>query len=289
MKTTPGGIFLCLFLIPMLVGLEPKKSVQDYALSLENPDGGFLSEKAKEKTSLRATLGAIRISQMEKKSLSSLKAHQKFILSCWKESGEFADTPGGKPDLITTVVGLMACKDANILEEKVRKSGVLYLIENAKNFEEVRMACAFLAQEKEIAQVREAWSGLVLNHLRQTKTQAKPHQLGREMAGALVTLLRLGVAPPMEYGFTGSWRQQDGGFASANSTQSDMDTVYRVGRFLHMTQNQTELRKTLPFIEKCANADGGFGPAPGKPSTMGATYQARIVLLWTHSLQPKSK
>ena len=34
------------------------------------------------------------------------------------------------------------------------------------------------------------------------------------------------------------------------------------------------------FIAKCRNADGGYGPAPGQPSNVGATYFATIVSHW---------
>jgi hypothetical protein len=41
-----------------------------------------------------------------------------------------------------------------------------------------------------------------------------------------------------------------------------------------------EADKMRAFIEKCRNADGGYGVEPGKPSSVGSTYFARIILHW---------
>jgi hypothetical protein len=38
--------------------------------------------------------------------------------------------------------------------------------------------------------------------------------------------------------------------------------------------------KIRAFVAKCQNSDGGFGPVPGQPSNVSATYFAAIVSKW---------
>jgi hypothetical protein len=34
------------------------------------------------------------------------------------------------------------------------------------------------------------------------------------------------------------------------------------------------------FVARCRNADGGYGVAPGQPSSVSGTYFASIILHW---------
>ena len=74
---------------------------------------------------------------------------------------------------------------------------------------------------------------------------------------------------------------KDGGFARADSSGSDLETSYRVMRTYHMLKAKPARAGDFrAFVAKCRNADGGYGPQPGKPSHVGATYNAGIILHW---------
>ena len=67
--------------------------------------------------------------------------HAAFVLTCFDpKTGGFAE-PGGKPDVPTTSIGVMAAAELGIPKEKYAKS-MDYLKENAKTFEEVRIGAA---------------------------------------------------------------------------------------------------------------------------------------------------
>ena len=76
-------------------------------------------------------------------------------------------------------------------------------------------------------------------------------------------------------------QRDDGGFGKADAKGSDLDTSYRVMRSFHMLKEKPKnVEKLKEFIAKCRNADGGYRVEPGKPSNVGATYNASIILHW---------
>ncbi len=77
-------------------------------------------------------------------SVPDVLACVKYVKSCRDSSGGFAPQPGGKPDVITTAVGLMAASELKIADAELVKAAIDYLGKNAKTFEEVRMAIAGL-------------------------------------------------------------------------------------------------------------------------------------------------
>ena len=251
--------------------------------SLENPIGGYwpnLAAKGKS-SSLRATVAALRVYKYEGKALPNFEKHRNFMLSCWheKDSG-FADFPGGPTDVILAAVGLMGARDGAFLNNEKRTLGTKYLIDNAKNFEEIRMASAFLADEPYDAKVAESWQKTILARANKDGTFGSGFSKPRDSASAWVTLLRLQFSLKNYELLSKDFRMKDGGFGSESSDRSDLETAYRVSRYFHMIQNQTMLRDTLSFIETCRNADGGYGPRPGEKSSLGSTYHAVIIKKW---------
>jgi len=251
--------------------------------SLENPLGGYwpnLGAKGKS-SSLRATVAALRVYKYEGKVLPNFEKHRDFMLSCWheKDSG-FADFPGGPTDVILTAVGLMGARDGAFLNDEKRTLGTRYLVDNAKNFEEIRMASAFLADEPYDAKVAESWQKTILARANKDGTFGSGFSKPRDSASAWVTLLRLQFSLKNYELLSKDFRMKDGGFGSESSDRSDLETAYRVSRYFHMIQNQKMLRDTLGFIETCRNEDGGYGPRPGEKSSLGSTYQAVIIKKW---------
>ena len=251
--------------------------------SLENPLGGYwpnLAAKGKS-SSLRATVAALRVYKYEGKTLPNFDKHRDFMLSCWHEKDAgFADFPGGTTDVILTAVGLMGARDGAFLNEEKRTLGTKYLVSNAKNFEEIRMASAFLADEPYDAKVAESWQKTILTRANKDGTFGSGFSKPRDSASAWVTLLRLQFSLKNYELLSKDFRMKDGGFGSESSDQSDLETGYRVSRYFHMIKNQKMLRETLGFIETCRNEDGGYGPRPGEKSSLGSTYHAIIIKKW---------
>ena len=56
---------------------------------------------------------------------------------------------------------------------------------------------------------------------------------------------------------------------------SDLESTYRVMRcFMMLKSNPERLEGLRTFIAKCRNEDGGYGVAPGQPSSAAGTYYA---------------
>jgi hypothetical protein len=250
---------------------------------LENPLGGYWPNSgAKGKSSsLRATVAALRVYKYEGKVLPNFEKHRDFMLSCWHEKDSaFADFPGGPTDVILAAVGLMGSRDGAFLNDEKRTLGTKYLVDNAKNFEEIRMASAFLADEPYDAKVAESWQKTILTRANKDGTFGSDFSKPRDSASAWVTLLRLQFPLKNYELLSKDFRMKDGGFGSESSDRSDLETAYRVSRYFHMIKNQKMLRETLGFIETCRNEDGGYGPRPGEKSSLGSTYHAIIIKKW---------
>jgi len=68
----------------------------------------------------------------------------RFVTSCKVPGGGFAQRPGGKPDVVTTALGLMAAGELKIDDKAMIDAAVAYFRANTKAFEEVRMSIAGL-------------------------------------------------------------------------------------------------------------------------------------------------
>ena len=120
-----------------------------WVLEQEAPTGGFYLAPqdpkldAKPQPMLRATNGAVRALKYLGHPLlpKEREKHAKFVLSCYDpKTWAFAE-PGGKPDVAITSVGVMAAVELGIHKADFAKA-MDYLKENAKTFEDVRIAAA---------------------------------------------------------------------------------------------------------------------------------------------------
>lgn len=278
-----------LIVFPGFLNAEGISSLQ-YVNSLENPNGGFwpnFSNKGA-KSSLRATVSALRVYKYEGVKMTNYEKHQKFISSCWDSKIQgFADYPGGPVDVILTAVGLMGARDGGFLDDKTRFEGRKYLVENSKSFEEIRMASAYLADESPSPEVASAWQKIIESKVNKDGTYGAGFSKARDSASAWVTLLRLQIPIKYDWMLIGDFRKKDGGFGSAVSESSDLETAYRVCRYFYMVKDKEMLRGTLGFVERCKNDDGGFASKPGEKSSLSSTYHATIIKNWADSLNQK--
>lgn len=288
-----------LFLLPGFARAQDisVKQTLTYLQKLQTESGGFkatLDSKADTKVlpTLRATSTAIRAFHYWGGDLPNKAACVKFVESCHDAaSGGFADTPAAKPDVFTTAVGVMAVTELNLPTAKYAGGAIRYLSENAKGFEEIRIAAAGLERLNAKGPKNATWLEEVVKMRNQDGTYGKGPGQGRATGSSVVTVLRLGgkIAndPAMAERTNvlkalNEAQRQNGGWGKADDEiASDLETTYRVMRCYHMLQAKpASVEGVRSFVAKCRNSDGGYAVAPGQPSSVSGTYFAAIVLHW---------
>lgn len=276
---------------------EEKKATVEYLRGLQSEGGGFVvtklppDSKLKLFPSLRATSSALRALKYFGGEARDPKACVRFVESAWdKETGSFVDmrvTPNPeklvKPDVFTTAVGLMAMVELKMPREPYLEPAVKCLAENAKDFEQIRIAAAGLETVGQRPKVADAWLEQIVKMRNPDGTYGKGGNLARDTGAAAVTVLRLGgklenrdnVVKAIKSG-----QQADGGYAKDGEISSDLETSYRVMRAFVMLKERPDAAKLRAFVVKCRNADGGYGVSPGAASTVSGTYFASILLHW---------
>jgi prenyltransferase beta subunit len=280
---------LCLLPVTLIAqSADEKKATIAYLQSLHSATGGFLANAGASSTSLRATsasLRALRYFGGEAKNVAECK---KFVLSCHdKKTGGFADQPGGKPDVILTSIGLMALVELKIPTAPYEKAAIAFMADNAKQFEEVRMAAAGLEAIGKQSEKNREWLARLARVRNADGTYGKGKGLARDTGSVVAAVLRLGgkvEKPSAIVKLLDSNQRADGGFGRADSDGSDLETSYRVTRTYVMLKARPGRSDDLrDFVAKCRNRDGGYGVSPGVPSSTGGTYFASIILHWLAS------
>jgi prenyltransferase beta subunit len=164
--------------------------------------------------------------------------------------------------------------------EKYVEPAVKFLVSNAKSFEEIRIAAAGLEAVDSAKSAPPAW----MDMLGKMRKEDGSYGQARDTAGAMVTVLRLGGKVEAKDGALKAIRAgqlPDGGFGKDDAKKSDLETSYRVMRGFHMLKERpSDVKALREFVAKCRNDDGGFGVAPGEPSSASGTYFAGIILHW---------
>lgn len=267
-----------------------KKTI-DYVKKLQAKNGGFRShdpkpDAVKIEPTLRATTSAVRALHYFGADLPHKEACVKFVASCHDaESGGFCDKPLGKPDVFSTAVGLMAVVELKMPVERYAKVASQYLSNNAKTFEEIRIAAAGFEAIKKKTPQKGQWTAAVLHLQNKDASFGKERGIARDTASSVVTLLRLGAVPAntaLCLQVLKAGQRQNGGWGTAESEiASDLDSTYRVMRCFVMLKTQpANVEGVRSFVAKCRNPDGGYGIAPGQPSSASGTYFAAIITHW---------
>jgi prenyltransferase beta subunit len=267
---------------------EARKGTIAYVQSLQTKDGGFLAAAGaagKGEPNLRATSAAVRALTYLGGEVRDKQACAKFVAACFdKKSGGFADTPGGKPDVFSTAVGIMAVAELNMAAEPYSDAVVKYLAANAKTFEDIRIAVAGLERIKRPSPKAKAWLEQVEKLWKADGTAGKEDGAARETASVAVTVLRLGgklkdrsaVLKALKAG-----QRNNGAYGKEDAPVSDLETTYRVMRaFMMLKDRPDDVELLRSFVAKCRNEDGGYAISPGQPSAVGSTYFAAIILHW---------
>lgn len=270
-----------------------KEATTRYLRELQSANGGFLlaapspqSGAAGDQPSLRATVAALRALKYFGGEPKDRQAAIRYVEGTFqKETGGFSDARPGprRPDVLTTALGLMAVVELKMPVGPYADAGVTFLGENAKSFEEIRMAAAALEGIGKRPPQTAAWLARILKTRNPDGTYGQGVGAARDTASAVVTVLRLGGAvekPENVLRALKAGQRSDGGFGQPDRKESDLETCYRVMRCFHMRKEKPDVAKLRAFVASCRNADGGYGVAPGQKSTAAGTYFASIILQW---------
>jgi prenyltransferase beta subunit len=264
---------------------DEKKATVAWLGKLQTPDGGFQPAPGQAPSGLRATSSSLRALKYFGGEVPDREKAGAFVRSCFlKDSGGFADRPGGKPDVALTAVGLMALVELKLDTGPYESAALEYLGEHVKTFEDVRIAAAGLEAVGKQPPQAEKWREQVLALRNRDGTFGKGDGQARDTGGAVVALLRLGVKVEDREAVVktlDAGQRKDGGFGKEGAGQSDLETTYRVMRCYHMLKSQPAgADRCREFIARCRNADGGYGVGPGQPSGTSGTYFAGTILHW---------
>jgi hypothetical protein len=271
---------------------EEKKATVAFLRGLQTEAGGFLTapargrQEGKPGPSLRATLGAVRALKYFGGEVPDPKACRQFVQHCFDPaSGGFVNYPGvDKPDVIVTAVGLMAVVDLHMPRDAFVAKAIQYLGEHARMFEEIRMAAAGLEAVTARPAQADQWLEQLAKMQNPDGTFGKGAGTTRATGSAAAAILRLGgklanrdaVVAALKKG-----QRPDGGYGKEETTESDLETCYRVVRALVMLKEKpADVKALRGFVAQCRNTDGGYGLAPRQQSTTSTTYFAAILLHW---------
>jgi len=291
----------CLTILGSLLSLTPvaaqaleiqeRISTARYVLLCASKTGGFTAalpeaEGEKPSPSLRATSAAVRaLKYLALKREIPREACVRFVESCFdRASGGFADTPRGKPDVVSTAVGAMAVAALDMPVKDYQKGIRAYLGDHVKTFEDIRIAVAGLESIHVVSPHQDDWLEMVIARRNPDGTWGKGAGAARETGSAIVAVLRMkgpvvkreNVLKTLKEG-----QRRDGAFGHADAKGSDLETTYRVMRaFVMLKAQPADVEGVRSFVAKCRNDDHGFGVRPNQPSSVAATYFAATIMHW---------
>ncbi len=273
---------------PSLFAQTPEEMAQTarYVEAFQNSDGGFADEPGGA-SSLGATSSALKILKNVGGSVRDVPGCIQFVKSCFDPAtGGFSQSPGGKPDVHTTAVGLMAAAELFVASDDMVRNAVGYLGENVKTFPDVRIAVAGLEAVKARPPKLQAWTDIVNEGRHDDGTWGEGANKAFETGGRVVALLRMGVELDHRAAMLTAIKdgQRPDGAWSTGDGPSDLSATYRVMRGLFMMKESADLDALRSFIARCRQSDGGYGVAPGRPPTISGTYYATTVLHWARLL-----
>jgi prenyltransferase beta subunit len=280
--------------------IEHKRAAINFLNALQNPTGGFEGGPKDRKASLRSTSASVRAlkyltGKKVVEAVPNVKECAAFVMSCYDpRTGGFADTPGGKPDVALTAIGVMAAVDLEVPKAKFAKA-MDYLKDNARTFEDVRIGAAAVEAwgVKDCPFKLDDWHAIAINGI---NPKLPPiNSGGARIIGSITAFtIRLGLqkgadSKPMAIAqLLDRGQLADGGWCKEGEKASDMETTYRVMRAFHLLKEKPrDAAKVREFIGKCRNKDGGYGVKPGDASTPGGVYFAAIIANWLDEFDKK--
>lgn len=262
--------------------------------ALQNEDGGFAAEKGGPST-VGNTNSAIRVLKHVGSEVPNVLKAIDFVRSCFvpgpNGTGSFAQTPGGKPDLNTTCIALLAWGDLQMEPGTELPAALKYLVQNAESYEQVRLSiAAFEAVKQKDDAAFEKWT-------KQYEAMAKPDGTfgdGPNAAfmtgGTIAAFLRMGrpvheARRILTTELIRKAQKPDGGWSSKGAERGDFGGSYRVMRAMFMMKQKPDLARLRQFIAARRTETGLYAPEPGAKGDLGTTYTATILLWWARQLE----
>lgn len=286
-RTRPFAILLALGLLgPIARAQTPEQTARTarHVEGLQNPDGGFAPAPG-QPSSLGSTSSAIRILKYVGGSIPDVEACRRYVLGCFDaDRGAFLTAPGGDTNVGTTAGGLMAVAELGVASPEMVEKATRYLAENAKSYEDVRIAVAGLEAVGAKSPVADRWVAIVTEGRRDDGTWGEGESRAFDTGGRAVALLRMGRELDHKDAILQALRdgqRSDGGWGSGGG--SDLSATYRVMRAFFMLKEKPDLESVRAFVARCRNEDGTYRSAPDANDDRG-TYFASIVQWWARQL-----
>jgi pimeloyl-ACP methyl ester carboxylesterase/prenyltransferase beta subunit len=272
---------------PRLPGQTPAEFAQTaaYAAAHQNKDGGFAA-KSGQASSLAATNTALKILLHVGGSVPDVLGCVKYVKSCRDSGGGFAPAPGGKPDVISTALGLMAAAELKVVDAAMIEGAVSFLGSSAKSFEEVRMAIAGLEAVHGSSPDFPRWHEQIQGMRNPDGTFGDGPGQAFATGGASAAILRMGLKLDKRDAVIAAIKagQRPEGGWSKDAGPADLGSTYRVMRALYMLGEKPDVERLLGFIARCRSSDGSYASAARGAGDLAGTYTATIVIRWLRLL-----
>jgi len=268
---------------------DEKQEAVRYLQTLQLPSGAFATRMPTDGSapipSLRSTRTAIRAFRLLGSDAPHPEAILKYLKDCHSSAtGGFSDRPGAPPDPISTSVALMILQELKQPVEPYLKPALSFMGRQTQNFEEIRMVASGLEEMNQKLPEAEKWGRIIDEARNQDGSYGKGPGQARSTALRVVARQRLGLPVSQQeviLKVIRAGQHTDGGFGGEKPDQSDLESCYRIVRlFSRLNTLPDDTRALRGFIQRCRNADGGYGVRPQEPSSLHGTYYATIVQYW---------
>lgn len=275
------------WIAPMSRAQTPAEMAQTaaYAASHQNKDGGF-ALKPGQPSSLGATHSALKILKHVGGSVPDVLACVEYVKSCRAPGGGFAPNPGGRPDVVTTALGLMAASELKIDDPEMIREAVAFLGKNARSFEEVRMSAAGLDAIGVYSPDAPRWYHQLQGMRNAEGSFGSGAAVPFVTGGVAAAILRLNMPLENREAIVKAIRagQRSEGGWSKDDGPPDLSSSYRIMRAMYMLHERPDIDRLLGYVARCRRSDGSYSSTPGGEGNLGGTYLGTILVYWSRQL-----
>jgi prenyltransferase beta subunit len=275
---------------------------------MQKENGGFAGDDGKE-TNVAPTSAAIRAIKYLGGEIPNPGACEKFILSKREPSGGYRTQIKINERILENKVHMTAVAVMALVELKKDPETISretdFLIDYAKDFEEIRIAAAALeavygGQIK--FPIADRWIGAIQQAQNADGSWGAADGRARDTASAVVTILRLGGKIADKEAILEvlkSGQRSDGGWGKLAAPGSDLETTYRVMRAFAMLKGKPDTAACHAFVAKCRRENGSYKPyvyetsqgpgggqGPPPPDSVSNTYFATVISHWLETMKP---
>ena len=189
--------------------------------------------------------------------------------------------------MITTAIGLMAASELKIANPETGQGrDRLFPGQNAKSFEQVRMAIAGLEAARTPSPDFPRWLEQISAIRQPDGTFGEGAKKAYATGGAAAAILRMGLKLENRDAIISAIKagqRKEGGW-SKDDGPPDLGATYRVMRALYMLGEQPDVDRLLSFVQGFRQSDGSYASSAGGSGDLGGTYTATIITRWARLL-----